>query len=201
MDTLGRQHGPPVNKRDLSTGENGELDSETLASNTDPGGSCWTPGNPSLQLSKPQPPSTREMLGITATRGSAAVNENSQTIQGRGTVAPRHGFEPRFTAPKAAVLPLDDRGMRGKMLTPTSLALPVQPPQRALLQSSRKPILAGAGCGLQTRCAALVSRVGSTPTGFRHFRFVSPTNVCVRLLTETALGSGAFSALGAYPKI
>ena len=25
-------------------------------------------------------------------------------------VAPRHGFEPRFTAPKAAVLPLDDRG-------------------------------------------------------------------------------------------
>ena len=27
-----------------------------------------------------------------------------------GTVAPRHGFEPRFTAPKAAVLPLDDRG-------------------------------------------------------------------------------------------
>ena len=26
-------------------------------------------------------------------------------------MAPRHGFEPRFTAPKAAVLPLDDRGM------------------------------------------------------------------------------------------
>ena len=29
---------------------------------------------------------------------------------GRSVVAPRHGFEPRFTAPKAAVLPLDDRG-------------------------------------------------------------------------------------------
>ena len=28
-------------------------------------------------------------------------------------VAPRHGFEPRFTAPKAAVLPLDDRGSLG----------------------------------------------------------------------------------------
>jgi hypothetical protein len=28
-------------------------------------------------------------------------------------VAPRHGFEPRFTAPKAAVLPLDDRGFFG----------------------------------------------------------------------------------------
>jgi hypothetical protein len=27
-------------------------------------------------------------------------------------VAPRHGFEPRLTAPKAAVLPLDDRGTR-----------------------------------------------------------------------------------------
>src|SRR5947207_3148983 len=27
-------------------------------------------------------------------------------------LAPRHGFEPRFTAPKAAVLPLDDRGKR-----------------------------------------------------------------------------------------
>lgn len=30
------------------------------------------------------------------------------------TVAPRHGFEPRFTAPKAAVLPLDDRGSTRK---------------------------------------------------------------------------------------
>ena len=29
----------------------------------------------------------------------------------RNYVAPRHGFEPRFTAPKAAVLPLDDRGV------------------------------------------------------------------------------------------
>jgi hypothetical protein len=27
------------------------------------------------------------------------------------SLAPRHGFEPRFTAPKAAVLPLDDRGI------------------------------------------------------------------------------------------
>ena len=31
-------------------------------------------------------------------------------------VAPRHGFEPRFTAPKAAVLPLDDRGVSGREL-------------------------------------------------------------------------------------
>jgi hypothetical protein len=34
----------------------------------------------------------------------------------RNSVAPRHGFEPRFTAPKAAVLPLDDRGMRDERL-------------------------------------------------------------------------------------
>ncbi len=31
-------------------------------------------------------------------------------------LAPRHGFEPRFTAPKAAVLPLDDRGMGAGLL-------------------------------------------------------------------------------------
>lgn len=30
-------------------------------------------------------------------------------------LAPRHGFEPRFTAPKAAVLPLDDRGIKGDL--------------------------------------------------------------------------------------
>src|SRR5579864_7357406 len=35
---------------------------------------------------------------------------------GAQTVAPRHGFEPRFTAPKAAVLPLDDRGIPRKEL-------------------------------------------------------------------------------------
>jgi hypothetical protein len=29
-------------------------------------------------------------------------------------LSPRHGFEPRFTAPKAAVLPLDDRGSLGE---------------------------------------------------------------------------------------
>ncbi len=32
-------------------------------------------------------------------------------------MAPRHGFEPRFTAPKAAVLPLDDRGSEGRSWT------------------------------------------------------------------------------------
>ena len=43
------------------------------------------------------------------TRG-AAVNKTGTWYWGRKELAPRHGFEPRFTAPKAAVLPLDDRG-------------------------------------------------------------------------------------------
>ena len=42
----------------------------------------------------------------------AAVNKTGATSCGKNVVAPRHGFEPRFTAPKAAVLPLDDRGKR-----------------------------------------------------------------------------------------
>src|ERR1017187_4158733 len=39
-------------------------------------------------------------------------------------LAPRHGFEPRFTAPKAAVLPLDDRGKRRQTTAPLSLTQP-----------------------------------------------------------------------------
>ena len=52
------------------------------------------------------------ILGIRAgeTQG-AAVNRIPTRSWGRNVMAPRHGFEPRFTAPKAAVLPLDDRGV------------------------------------------------------------------------------------------
>src|SRR3954451_24303187 len=35
-------------------------------------------------------------------------------------LAPRHGFEPRLTAPKAAVLPLDDRGTAVTKISLTS---------------------------------------------------------------------------------
>ena len=72
-------------------------------------------------------------------------------------VAPRHGFEPRFTAPKAAVLPLDDRGI---WELPSSVASRSLLPQcgcaavRVCYTCPWKPILAGAGRGLQTRCAA-----------------------------------------------
>ena len=40
----------------------------------------------------------------------APTKGNTNGTTGRDILAPRHGFEPRFTAPKAAVLPLDDRG-------------------------------------------------------------------------------------------
>jgi hypothetical protein len=56
---------------------------------------------------------TRGIFQIPATEAAAApVNKICASSWGRSVVAPRHGFEPRLTAPKAAVLPLDDRGTR-----------------------------------------------------------------------------------------
>ena len=43
------------------------------------------------------------------------VNKRAERVAPQ-CVAPRHGFEPRFTAPKAAVLPLDDRGILGQII-------------------------------------------------------------------------------------
>jgi hypothetical protein len=56
------------------------------------------------------------------------------------SLAPRHGFEPRFTAPKAAVLPLDDRGMRQHSST-FSLASSARLPQRAALQRFARTLI------------------------------------------------------------
>ncbi len=54
---------------------------------------------------------TCAMLRIRARRPPRAHVKKTTVGSWGGTVlAPRHGFEPRFTAPKAAVLPLDDRG-------------------------------------------------------------------------------------------
>ena len=81
------------------------------------------------------------------------VKENRRRRLAKRAMAPRHGFEPRFTAPKAAVLPLDDRGSVLDDSQPVYLF-----PWHAattLLQSPWKPFLAGAGRGLQTRCAVL----------------------------------------------
>ncbi len=44
-------------------------------------------------------------------RHSYTTRTREFVIPCKHKVAPRHGFEPRFTAPKAAVLPLDDRGI------------------------------------------------------------------------------------------
>ena len=57
----------------------------------------------------------RHMRGL---RHGDGVHKNEAGISEGKMLAPRHGFEPRFTAPKAAVLPLDDRGIsrRGREL-------------------------------------------------------------------------------------
>ena len=70
-----------------------------------------------------RPATTRGILRIPATEAAAApVNKICASSWGRSVVAPRHGFEPRLTAPKAAVLPLDDRGTRaGEELRRTSV--------------------------------------------------------------------------------
>ncbi len=57
---------------------------------------------------------TRGMWRIRASvAASAAVKIMGVGIWYAVRMAPRHGFEPRFSAPKAAVLPLDDRGLAG----------------------------------------------------------------------------------------
>ena len=79
-------------------------------------------------------------------------------------LAPRHGFEPRFTAPKAAVLPLDDRGMVTRRDSPSSVPVrsPLPQRQRPIIfapapyryNEKRKAIWTGVRGGLQNRSAA-----------------------------------------------
>ncbi len=53
---------------------------------------------------------TRFRVQVRIHDGSALSPRYKHNRINDGCLAPRHGFEPRFTAPKAAVLPLDDRG-------------------------------------------------------------------------------------------
>src|ERR1017187_9263114 len=79
-------------------------------------------------------------------------------------LAPRHGFEPRFTAPKAAVLPLDDPGMVTRRDSPSSVPVrsPLPQHQRQIIfapapyryNEKRKAIWTGVRGGLQNRSAA-----------------------------------------------
>src|ERR1035438_7746255 len=91
-------------------------------------------------------------------------------------LAPRRGFEPQFTAPKAAVLPLDDRGMASQSDSPSSVPVCPPLPQRPLpsppspsvpgplpflallpyrYNEKRKAIWTGVRGGLQNRSAAV----------------------------------------------
>src|SRR5260370_14941150 len=56
-------------------------------------------------------------------------------------LAPRHGFEPRFRAAKAAVLPLDDRGMSECGTLSTKCSGSERCAATTLLQSASEAIL------------------------------------------------------------
>jgi hypothetical protein len=97
----------PVNKRNLSTGENGEFGVE--------GDLGWKlpriVNAQRLFWENRKNRNTFQMFGIIVrSRGETMLSRKEHCEFEAEVVAPRHGFEPRFTAPKAAVLPLDDRG-------------------------------------------------------------------------------------------
>ncbi len=96
-------------------------------------------------------------------------------VGGERNLAPRHGFEPRFTAPKAAVLPLDDRGksvLQEEVLLQCSLALRAAATDllSSLVEANLGRCRARAS---NPSCGTYVSHVGSTPTSFRQIRLLS----------------------------
>ena len=99
----------PVNKRGAVNRENGEFGGLKEANGLNHDGSARGPvGGVSNWRTAPKRKYWR-MFGLTRRR----KRRWRQAKWGGGKlrflgVAPRHGFEPRFTAPKAAVLPLDD---------------------------------------------------------------------------------------------
>ena len=159
-----------VNKRFLSTGETGEFASENVGFGLNPMVECAPRMNSLPTGENTRRVRTRGMLGIRA-RGTAgaAVNKMSASSWGAKVLAPRHGFEPRFTAPKAAVLPLDDRG---KWTRSKNCHFSVALHHGLLQRSAIIAVEANLGrCRARASnplCGAHVSRVGSTPTGFRH---------------------------------
>src|SRR5579871_1879579 len=66
--------------------------------------------------SRPIPCSDRFGIKAVWKRYKTKGNVESASVHRKKRLAPRHGFEPRFTAPKAAVLPLDDRGIGAGIL-------------------------------------------------------------------------------------
>jgi hypothetical protein len=104
-----------VNKRFLSTGETRELVLENVGFGLNPG----------VELAPPRSffsnwrgcPARKNLPNVADTGYGGdwrCRQDNGRGIWYADGLAPRHGFEPRFTAPKAAVLPLDDRGIEMK---------------------------------------------------------------------------------------
>ena len=102
-----------VNNGNLSTGETGELVRENVGFGLNPGVEVAPPRS---LLSNWRDFRACKNLRNVADTGSCgdwrSCQDNGRGIWCAHGVAPRHGFEPRFTAPKAAVLPLDDRGIK-----------------------------------------------------------------------------------------
>ena len=104
-----------VNKRDLSTGETGELVRENVGFGLNPGVDLAPPRR--LLSNRRDRPARENLRNVADTGyggGCRCRQDNGRGIWYADSLAPRHGFEPRFTAPKAAVLPLDDRGTETK---------------------------------------------------------------------------------------
>src|ERR1700747_3048962 len=109
-----------------------------------------------------------------STRSFAKFHEKGSVIRLRG-LAPRHGFEPRFTAPKAAVLPLDDRGIASRRDCSPSVPVCSPLPQRLLalhrptatMENGRQSGLVF-GTVFKTVRRLLKSLVCSIRTVFRH---------------------------------
>lgn len=120
---------------------------------------------------------TRENAGHAKTYGilriraretaGTAVNKMGATSWDTKVVAPRHGFEPRFTAPKAAVLPLDDRGKFRIVKCFFSLASLGERAQRSAIIAVEASLGRCRARASNPSCGTFVSRVGSTPTSFR----------------------------------
>ena len=130
------------------------------------------PGDPLLRMETGNAPNTCEMFGIWGRPKCARVKLNHCAGSTYRTLAPRHGFEPRFTAPKAAVLPLDDRGIASRRDCSPSVTVCSPPPQRLL--ASAATIENGRQSGLvfgtvfKTVRRLLKSLVCSIRTVFRH---------------------------------
>ena len=101
----------------LSTKRAGQRENREKSAPIHPGGPFTGSSAAHAGYSDGDPPDRNMcgMFGIAGrSRGSPMLSTKLPFQFATEGLAPRHGFEPRFTAPKAAVLPLDDRGIEMK---------------------------------------------------------------------------------------